>query len=386
MTPPPASDSGGPAAQVKWIVAKSKGPRLEREQTDQSLRVEREKADLALLEKQAAVELDADQVVRQARVQADAVLAAARNRADRQLGEMPPAVETSAIVEEERVLQDEALQDERDSADETLQQERNATSRTMRMLLPLVRDKTDRYLLTERARSDDAVANRDDFLAIVSHDLRNLLGGIVVSAEQLSRSPAQGEQRRRTLDETSRIQRYCGRMDRLIGDLLDVVSIDAGKLAIAPTRGEWTALIAEAVDTFHPAAMAKGISLQSEIVESPLSSDFDHDRMLQVLANLLTNAIKFTPSGGEIRIRAERAGDEVRLSVRDTGIGIPAALLEAVFERFWQIGKNDHRGVGLGLYISRCLVEAHGGKIRAQSDSGQGSTFCLTLPAKVPVA
>jgi signal transduction histidine kinase len=96
--------------------------------------------------------------------------------------------------------------------------------------------------------------------------------------------------------------------------------------------------------------------------------------------DLITNSIKFTASGGSIVLRAERARDQLRFSIRDTGSGIPADKLEAIFERFWQVGKNDRRGVGLGLYISRCIVEAHGGRIWAESTLGVGSTLCFTLP------
>jgi signal transduction histidine kinase len=103
--------------------------------------------------------------------------------------------------------------------------------------------------------------------------------------------------------------------------------------------------------------------------------------MLQVLANLITNSIKFTAQGGSIWVRAERAGDELRFSISDTGAGIPDHMLEAVFERFWQVDKNDRRGLGLGLYISRCIVEAHRGRIWAESRLGEGSRFWFTLPA-----
>jgi len=155
----------------------------------------------------------------------------------------------------------------------------------------------------------------------------------------------------------------------------------AGKLALAPAPGDATTLIDEAVDTFQAPASAKGISLQTEVAERPLPAEFDHDRMLQVLANVVTNAIKFTSDGGSIRVRAERAGDELRVSISDTGSGIPGNMLEAIFERFWQVGKNDRRGVGLGLFISRCIVEAHGGKIWAESKAGEGSTIRFTLPS-----
>jgi len=350
----------------------------EREQTNESLRIEREKTDRALAERQAAEE-DSDSVVHHAREIADAVLTDARAKADERL-EASPHAGTGATLAKERSLEDEALQDERASADESLRRERDENARVLSRLLPLEREKTDRFLLTERVRSDAALSNRDNFLGIVSHDLRNLLGGIVLGAELLSARALQNEEGAQTLLTTARIQRYAARMNRLIGDLIDVASIDAGKLALTPVPGDATALIAEAVETFQPAATAKGIALQTEIVERPLLAEFDHDRMLQVLANILANAIKFTSQGGSIQVRGECAGNELRLSVSDTGLGVPGNMLEAIFERFWQVGDNDRRGVGLGLYISRCIVEAHGGKIWAESKLGEGSSLCLTLP------
>jgi signal transduction histidine kinase len=351
----------------------------EREQTNESLRREREKTDHALAERQAAEE-DSDEVVHRARESADAVLTEARAKADERL-EASPQVGPDATLAEERVLEDEALQDERASADEVLRREREENARVLSRLLPLEREKTDRFLLTERARSDVALSNRDNFLGLVSHDLRNLLGGIVMSAELLSAKAPENEDGAQTRLATTRIQRYAARMNRLIGDLLDVASIDAGKLAMTPVLSDAATLIAEAVDTFQAAASAKGISLQSEIAEGPLLAEFDYDRMLQVLANVITNAIKFTSQGGSIRVRGERAGDELCFSISDTGSGIPGNMLEAIFERFWQVGKNDRRGVGLGLYISRCIVEAHGGKIWAESTLGEGSRLSFTLPS-----
>jgi signal transduction histidine kinase len=352
----------------------------ERGQTDESLRLEREKTDRALAERQAAAEEDSDLVVNRARENADAVLTDARAKADQRLDEALPQVATRADLAEERLLEDEALQDERASADEILRRERNENARVLSRLLPLEREKTDRFLLTERARSDDALSNRDNFLGLVSHDLRNLLGGIVLNAELLSARAPEDDDGKQTLVATARIQRYAARMNRLIGDLVDVASIDAGRLAVTPAPGDAAALIAEAVDTFQAAASAKGIALQTERIERPLPARFDHDRMLQVLANVISNAIKFTSQGGSIRIRGECAGDELRVSISDTGSGIPGNMLEAIFERFWQVGKNDRRGVGLGLYISRCIVETHGGRIWAESKPGEGSTICFTLP------
>jgi signal transduction histidine kinase len=346
----------------------------EREKTDESLRSERAESDRELLDRQANVELQADEVIHRARETADAVMVVARGKADKKLEQ---GAGRSSTITQEREREDEALRDERASADAILRRERAQTARALSRLLPLERDQTDRFLLTERARSDDALANRDDFLGIVSHDLRNLLGGIVMSAGLIADRAAKGDGA--SLADTIRIERYAARMNRLIGDLVDVASIDAGKLAAAPASGDTTALLTEAVDLFQAAASAKGIALTVETQEA-LPARFDHDRILQVLANLITNSIKFTPRGGTISVRGERAADQVALSVTDSGAGIPPTMLERVFERFWQVGQNDRRGLGLGLYISRCIVEAHGGKISARSEPGAGSTFTFSLP------
>jgi len=353
----------------------------EREHTDESLRTEREKTDQALAEQQEAIQEDADLIVHRARENADAVLTAAREKADTRLDPTASYVAPGgdATLTEARMLEDRAVREERASADENLRREREEAARALTRLLPLERDKTDRYLLTERARSDDAVSNRDDFLGIVSHDLRDLLGGIVMSGALLAQSASDNDHGKQTIVAIERIQRYAARMNRLIGDLVDVASIDAGKLAVTPVPDDASELVADAVKTFEAVASAKGISLKADVGEGPLRGEFDHDRVMQVLANLITNAMKFTRQGGAVRVRAE-GGDQLRFAVSDTGSGIPGNLLEAIFERFWQVGKDDRRGLGLGLYISRCIVEAHGGRIWAESKVGEGSSLCFTLP------
>ena len=119
----------------------------------------------------------------------------------------------------------------------------------------------------------------------------------------------------------------------------------------------------------------------TEIGEGPVCAEYDHDRMLQVLTNLVVNSIKFTPAIGTIHLRIERSADQLLFSVTDTGCGIPGDMLEAIFERFWQVDHNNRRGLGLGLYISKCIVEAHGGRIWAESKPGEGCKVTLTLPA-----
>ena len=160
-------------------------------------------------------------------------------------------------------------------------------------------------------------------------------------------------------------------------------SFDAGRLAIVKSRGDSASLVAEAIDAFQATASAKSIVLEAKGDSGAIEAEFDRDRMLQVLANLIANSIKFTPRGGTIQIHRENTNGELRFCVSDTGPGIPEKMLEAVFERFWQVGKNDRRGLGLGLYISRCIIEAHGGRIWAESEPGQGSRFSFIVPIAV---
>ena len=356
-------------------------PRPERDRTDESLRTERENTDRAMAEQRADREEKADELVESARERADATLDAARGKADRDLESATSGAGAPEVLVEERALEDQVLEDERTSADALVEREREELARTLAALLPLEREATDRYLLTERARSDDALAHRDDFLGMVSHDLRNLLSGIVVNATLIAERAPGTDEGRDAVAATSRIQRYAARMNRLIGDLVDVASIDAGRLAVVPAPGDIGALLGEAVAAFSQTALDHGIHLEHDDAGVPLPADFDHDRMLQVLANLLGNAVKFTPRGGRILVAAERQEGVLSLSVSDTGPGIPGEDLLRVFERFWQGNAGDRRGTGLGLYISRSIVEAHGGRIWAESAAGQGSTFHVRLPA-----
>lgn len=162
---------------------------------------------------------------------------------------------------------------------------------------------------------------------------------------------------------------------------MDIASVDAGKLAVAPSPGNLAVVIAEAADTFQTAAASRGITLESLVAAAPLNASFDHNHILQVLGNPVSNALKYTPRGGRITLVGERDDSGVRLTVSDAGSGIPEEALESVFERFTQVGANEHGGLGLGLHISRCLVHAHGGSIRAESKSGAGTRICVTLPA-----
>ncbi|MDB4957114.1 MAG: hypothetical protein JWO36_4683 [Myxococcales bacterium] len=347
-----------------------------RKQTDESLAGERAKTDAALVEK-AVIEHQADAVIERARDEADEVLTTARVMADQKIDRRSPQQTRTAIVQQ-RAREDRALGEERAEADETLRNERAASARALARLLPIERDKTDQHLLSERASADDALASRDDFLGMVSHDLRNLLHGIVLNATMIAE--AKSSDHDKLLTHALRIQRSAGLMGRLIADLVDIASIDAGKLSVAPSVADAVNVVVEAVEIWRPLAAKKEIVLEPAIV-GHLSATFDHERILQVIGNLITNAVKFSARGAKILVGAAHVSGHPTIWVRDSGVGIPKDKLLTIFERFSQLGGNEHRGLGLGLYIAKCLVVAHGGEIWAESEPGVGTTVCFTIPS-----
>jgi signal transduction histidine kinase len=352
-------------------------PLSEREQTDESLRVEREKADHALEEQLSAIDETADAVVNLARERADEVVAAARAKIDAESSALGPAGRIGRkAIEKERTLEDHVLKEERADADETLRNERAEKV----SLLATERQETDKDLSSERAGADDALATRDEFLGVVSHDLRTMLNAILGFAALIEAGVATGNHEEAVAGHARRIQRSGARMNRLIGDLVDVASIEAGKLTVTREVADPVQVVTEATDTFHAQALKAGISLVTEIVPPLSHASFDAARILQVLSNLLSNALKFTQADGKVVVRLEQKADSLQFAVADTGAGIPADLLEAVFTRFHQVTPNDRRGLGLGLYISKCIVQGHGGQIWAESRVGKGSTFVFTLP------
>ncbi|HUR39568.1 MAG TPA: HAMP domain-containing sensor histidine kinase [Verrucomicrobiae bacterium] len=358
-------------------------PQPERVHTDDSLRTERKNADDAVSENRSAEQV-ADRIVDRARSEADAVVDQARHKADSKVATGDAGV--ADVLAAERRQEDSLLGRERADADERLRLERAHQALTLENVLLRERANTDRYLLTERSRSDDAIANRDDFLGMVSHDLNNLLQNINLNAVYLSASASDSEEGARTVAAMERVQRDVDRMGDIIKDLVDIVSIDAGKLAIRPRPDNARRLLTEAADAYSVAAGAKDITVIVESPEKPLLGSFDQRRMSQVIANCVSNAVKFTPPGGLIVLRGECVGDEIRLSISDTGPGIPPAMLEAVFERFWQVGKDDQRGLGLGLYIAKCIVTGHHGRIWFENAADVGATLHCVIPRAAPQA
>jgi signal transduction histidine kinase len=351
-----------------------KSPSTARQQTDESLRTEREKVDQTFGEELSAIDETADAVISRARTRADEVLATARQKTDRGSGRPGLRSQRTKHLASTRGIEDSAVRKERADADEILRMERAEHV----ALHSFERAETDKDLLSERARTDNALAMRDEFLGIVSHELRSQLNAMTLFATLIADEVLRDNHVERVLIHAQRSQRAGARMNRLIGDLVDVASIEAGMLAVQREPLDPTPIVAEAVTTFQAQAAKGNISLSSEIpVALPLAA-IDPARILQVLINLLSNAIKFNVPGGKVVVRAESIGKELLFIVSDTGPGIPAAKFDAVFERRVQISA-DRRGLGLGLYISKCIVQGHGGRIWVESKLGEGSRFCFTV-------
>lgn len=351
-----------------------------REQTDARLKAERGKTDEELARTKAA-EKEADQVVETARDQAAQVLRTSRERANETMLDGGASMSERTTTKEERSREDELLRGEYKHADRITAAERQERARLIADLLD-EREETDQSLLLERVDADEIVARRDDVLSMVSHDLRNELGGIALNVAQILPRITDDEAGRRVFRSATNIQRITLRMGRLIGDLLDVVSIQVGKLTIVSEDRDARRAVDDAVESFLPIAAAKEIALEGKTIDHTIPARFDHHRILQVLGNLITNALKFSSQGGRVSVRVERKGDEVQFSVADEGPGIPADRLETIFERFSQGGRLDRKGLGLGLYIAKRIVEAHGGRIWVDSQIGRGSTFFFTLPPR----
>jgi signal transduction histidine kinase len=229
-----------------------------------------------------------------------------------------------------------------------------------------------------RATAEAAAQARDEVLRVVSHDLGNYLSAASVNTTVLQRILPEGSERMR--ERVTGIRDALTQMQRLRQDLLDVASIEAGRLSVEPEPHDPATLLAEAAELFGPVAAEHGIDLALRPAAPLPAVRADRSRVLQVLGNLIGNAIKFTPRDGRITLAADADPDAVRLSVTDTGTGIPPEHLPHVFDRFWKVREGNRHGAGLGLAIARGIIEAHGGEIQVESTPGAGTTFTLTLP------
>ncbi|WP_437523147.1 ATP-binding protein [Sorangium sp. So ce726] len=224
-----------------------------------------------------------------------------------------------------------------------------------------------------------AIELRDNVLATVSHDLRNPLSAILTAAAVMTKRAATRGEKGDT-KAIQAIQRSAHRMDRLLHDLLDFASLRAGRLALRRQPQDPREIGREAVETFESQAQEKGVQLGVVATDDVPLVTCDRDRVLQVLTNLLSNALQVTGAQGAITLRCERGEEHVVFSVADTGPGIPEDELPHLFERFWRGQRNGYKGTGLGLAIARELVAAHGGTIHVESRVGVGTTFRFTIP------
>jgi signal transduction histidine kinase len=236
-----------------------------------------------------------------------------------------------------------------------------------------------------RSEAEAAVATRDELLAIVSHDLRNPLNVIVIRASLLQRPSVDGAERQLVRQAAQAILRSADRMNRLIADLLDLAQIRAGKLAVEQSPQDAQGLIRESLEMLLPLATKMDLKLDG-IASGGLRLHCDRGRVLQVLSNLVGNAVKFTEKGGSIFIEARGIGDEALVLVRDTGHGISEEELPRIFDHLWQAQRSKGGGIGLGLSIVKGLVEAHGGRLWVESKLGAGTTFFFTLPLAEPAS
>jgi chemotaxis family two-component system sensor kinase Cph1 len=239
-------------------------------------------------------------------------------------------------------------------------------------------------LTRQVVREQRAVQAREELVAVVSHDLKNPLGAIQMNAALILRaaSPPDAEQWQRVQSSAARIQRSTDRMTGLVKDLLDLAKIESGRFRIEPRVEEVQSLLEQSFEVLKPLAEQKNISLTPVFRAPPdVAVEADPERVFQVLSNLIGNAIKFTPKGGNIRVTVETGPAHVKFAVSDSGPGIPAEQLPHLFDRYWQARHRAREGAGLGLYIVRGLVEAHGGRVWAESQGDSGSTFFFTLPA-----
>ena len=248
----------------------------------------------------------------------------------------------------------------------------------------LTTQKDREALLAAQAALREADQRKNEFLAMLAHELRNPLAPIrnAVDILRLSGSEAGAVQR-----TSAMLERQVGQMVRLVDDLLDVSRVSRGRIELRRERVDLDTVINQAVEATRPLFAGKSVELTVSPLDTPVHLHADPARLAQVIGNLLSNASKFTPPGGTVHLSVKRERGQVIISVRDSGVGIPRADLDRIFELFAQVDtslERAHGGLGIGLTLSKSLVEMHEGRIEAQSEGpGTGSEFIVHLPVLV---
>jgi signal transduction histidine kinase len=380
------------------------------------LNAERDKTNESLTDAIGKTERQTDQVVHQQRIEADEKTSSSRAEADADRDTEREALGDNGADDrkndddrllDERRRADSAVERERSRVDVAIDRERDVKTAIESRLLDQEREQTDNNLLAERTRTDSEVhlasnllsdeiaehsktkislTTRDEFLAIVSHDLRNPIGAISICADMLLEDSTYYEKMDSQIKHWIQfIKRNADTSLRLIADILDMERIAEDKLELKLKQQCIGQIMRESMQSFIHVASAKSVLLRA--MPSNISGNVvcDRDRIMQVLSNLIGNALKFTPEGGSIILEAYLSKTEVEVSVRDTGPGIPEEKRDYIFDRFAQLGSKDRTGLGLGLYISKMLIEAHQGRLWVNSKVGEGSTFSFALPKLGPI-
>jgi len=276
------------------------------------------------------------------------------------------------LVEYARDLRLEPLYEELSAANsELIQVQRDLAKERARLSHALEAEQA------ARSEAERAVRIRDGVLAVVAHDLRNPIGRIATTVSLLLEESLAAPDRAKLL---AMLRRTTAGMSRLVQDLVDVASLEAGRLAIDREPLDPRQLVIDVCDAFRASAAERGLRLVCDSGTGVPIVAADRGRIVQVLNNLLDNAMRLTPAGGELVVRAELVEGSARLTVSDTGPGIEPEELPHLFDRFWQ-GQRSRRGsAGLGLAIAKGIIEAHGGRIGVESTPGHGSTFYIFLP------
>jgi len=233
--------------------------------------------------------------------------------------------------------------------------------------------------------AQEATRVREEVLAIVSHDLKTPLGALHMGAQMVARLAPPGTQGEELRRAANTVRRTAERMGRLIHDLVDVASMEAGRLSLTPADQDAAGIAREVVEALQPLAAERSIGLALD-AGAPLPLRADRDRLHQVLSNLIANALQVTPAGGQVKVASRCDGSEVVFTVTDTGPGIPPEDLPHLFERWYRGRRAPYPGSGLGLAIARAIVEGHGGRIWVLSEEGAGSSFSFAIPMQPSTA
>jgi len=375
-----------------------------RAHTDASLGAERATTDQAADRAAARSHRVLDDLIERDRISVDERILKYRETADATLAVKRSAAPAGdGLVATERELADDEKRTERDitdsifdgqrrRADAALETERRELQRDQGRLRSYRHD-TDQRLSTERSEADESTAMLDtmrnaltdaksqqerriDIFAMVTHDLRSPLSIIAANADLIAKDGAAASSR----DAAEQITLAAARMERLLRDLLDFARFESGSLRIVKRRHDVGHLVTEVFQAYRPLFEERRMTLTLETPPEGVVASFDHGRILQVISNLLGNAMKFMPSGGTTSLSVAQQDAQIEFELSDSGPGIHPDQLPHVFERFWQVDSDARRGLGLGLYICEQLVVAHGGRIWVESDVGEGATFRFTLP------